>query len=79
MLQPLERIGLLATRALSAIGLAGLLVLALMTLLDGLARWLLNQPIEWSVCAISFASAAVLLAIGLCWFQRLERRLADIV
>ncbi len=46
MLQPLERLGLLATRALSAVGLAGLLVLALMTLLDGLARWLLNQPIE---------------------------------
>ena len=48
-------------------------------MISGFRAVLLNQPIEWSVCAISFASAAVLLAIGLCWFQRLERRLADIV
>ncbi|MFN5299734.1 MAG: ABC transporter permease [Planctomycetaceae bacterium] len=48
-------------------------------MISGFRAVLLNQPIEWGVCAISFASAAALLAIGLCWFQRLERRLADIV
>lgn len=47
-LSRLERFGLMATRALSALGLAGLMFLALMTLFDGLARWLLNQPIEGS-------------------------------
>ena len=42
----LERIGLAATRALSAVGLAALMLLAAMTLLDGLLRWLANRPIE---------------------------------
>ena len=45
-LQWLERLGLSATRALSALGLSALLFLAVLTLVDGLARWLLNQPIE---------------------------------
>ena len=42
----LERAGLAATRALSAAGLVALMFLAVMTLADGLARWLANQPIE---------------------------------
>lgn len=46
MLDHLERIGLAATRALSVAGLAALMVLACLTLADGLARWLANQPIE---------------------------------
>lgn len=42
----LERAGLLATRALSAAGLAALMALAAMTLADGTLRWLANRPIE---------------------------------
>lgn len=46
MLHRLERIGLAASRALSAVGLAALMLLAAMTLLDGTLRWLANKPIE---------------------------------
>ena len=46
VMRSLEKLGLGATRALSALGLTALLFLAVMTLADGLARWLLNQPIE---------------------------------
>jgi TRAP-type transport system small permease protein len=42
----LERIGFAATRALSAVGLTALMLLAAMTLVDGLLRWLANRPIE---------------------------------
>jgi TRAP-type C4-dicarboxylate transport system permease small subunit len=46
MLAALERLTLTATRALSVVGLIALMGLAAMTLLDGLLRWLANQPIE---------------------------------
>lgn len=46
MLHRLERIGLATSRALSAVGLAALMLLAGMTLLDGTLRWLANKPIE---------------------------------
>ncbi|MBM3359727.1 MAG: TRAP transporter small permease subunit [Betaproteobacteria bacterium] len=46
MLARLERAGLLATRALSVVGLVALMALAAMTLADGLMRWLANRPIE---------------------------------
>lgn len=59
----LERVGLMATRGLSAIGLAGLMVLALMTLFDGLARWLFNQPIEG---VRDLAAVIVALAVSCC-------------
>ena len=62
-LTQLERVGLMATRGLSAIGLAGLMVLALMTLFDGLARWLLNQPIEG---VRDLAAVIVALAVSCC-------------
>lgn len=62
-LQRLERIGLLATRGLSVLGLAGLMLLALMTLFDGLARWLLNQPIEG---VRDLGAVAVALAVSCC-------------
>lgn len=45
MLSSLERTALAATRALSIIGLAALMCLATMTLVDGLMRWLANRPI----------------------------------
>jgi len=46
VLARLERAGLLATRALSVVGLVALMALAAMTLTDGLMRWLANRPIE---------------------------------
>lgn len=46
MLRLSEQIALTAARALATLGLCLLLTLAAMTLADGLARWLLNQPIE---------------------------------
>jgi TRAP-type C4-dicarboxylate transport system permease small subunit len=46
MLTALERGALTATRALSVLGLIALMVLAAMTLADGIMRWLANQPIE---------------------------------
>jgi TRAP-type C4-dicarboxylate transport system permease small subunit len=46
MLAALERLTLNATRALSVVGLIGLMGLASMTLADGLMRWLANRPIE---------------------------------
>jgi len=46
VLARLERAGLLATRALSVVGLVALMALAAMTLADGLMRWLANRPIE---------------------------------
>ncbi len=63
MLQRLERVGLIATRALSVAGLMALMVLATLTLADGLARWLANQPIE-GVRDIS--GVAIALAVSCC-------------
>lgn len=46
MLLALERAALLGTRALSVVGLAALMLLAGMTLADGVGRSLFNAPIE---------------------------------
>src|SRR2546430_16857601 len=46
MLAALERLTLNAARALSVVVLIALMVLATMTLADGLLRWLANRPIE---------------------------------
>lgn len=46
LLEGFERAALAGTRALSVVGLAALMVLAAMTLADGMMRWLANQPIE---------------------------------
>ena len=59
----LERLWLTATRALSALGLSALLFLAVLTLVDGLARWLLNQPIEG---VRDVAAVAIALAVSCC-------------
>jgi len=61
--QRLERAGLVATRALSVGGLIALMVLAVMTLLDGLARWLANQPIEG---VRDVGGLAIALAVSCC-------------
>lgn len=42
----LERGALAATRVLAVLGLIALMVLAAMTLADGVMRWLANKPIE---------------------------------
>lgn len=46
MLASLERAAFTGTKALSVIGLAALLLLASLTLADGLGRWAFNAPIE---------------------------------
>lgn len=63
ILQRLERAGLAFTRALSVGGLLALMALAVLTLLDGLARWLLNQPIEG---VRDIGALAIALAISCC-------------
>jgi TRAP-type C4-dicarboxylate transport system permease small subunit len=57
----LERIGLAATRALSAVGLVALMALAAMTLADGTLRWLASKPIE-GVRDVG----AVIIAVAVC-------------
>ena len=63
VMRSLEKLGLGATRTLSALGLTALLFLAVMTLADGLARWLLNQPIEG---VRDVAAVAIALAVSCC-------------
>ena len=63
MLAWLERAGLAATRALSGAGLLALMFLAVMTLADGLARWLANQPIEG---VRDIGAVAIALAVSCC-------------
>jgi TRAP-type transport system small permease protein len=46
MLEALERLALVGTRALSVLGLTALMSLATMTIADGLMRWMANRPIE---------------------------------
>ncbi|MFN0160141.1 MAG: TRAP transporter small permease [Burkholderiales bacterium] len=80
MIAALERAALGATRALSAVGLAALLCLAAMTLADGLARWLLNAPIEGvrDVGSLIIAVAvACLLPVGLAERSHITIRVAQ--
>jgi TRAP-type transport system small permease protein len=82
MLARLERFGLVGTRALSAAGLIALMLLAALTLADGLARWLLNQPIEGvrDVGALAIAVAvACCLPVGLMERSNITIRLAEAV
>ena len=78
----LERAGLSVTRSLSAFGLFALLLLAAMTLADGLARWLLNAPIEGVRDAGSLVIAvavACLLPVGLAERSHITIRVAESV
>jgi TRAP-type transport system small permease protein len=80
MLARLERLGLVGTRALSALGLVALMILAGLTLADGLARWLANQPIEGvrDVGALAIAVAiACCLPVGLMEKSNITIRLAE--
>lgn len=80
MLASFERAGRRATRALSAIGLVALLILATLTLADGLMRWLANAPIEGvrDVGSLAIAVAvACCLPIGLAEKSNITIRLAE--
>lgn len=82
MLERLERLGLYGTRVLSAGGLVALMVLAGLTLADGLARWLVNQPIEGvrDVGALAIAVAiACCLPVGLMEKSNISIRVAESV
>jgi TRAP-type C4-dicarboxylate transport system permease small subunit len=59
----LERCALLGTRALSALGLFALMVLAFITLANGLMRWLLNQPIAG---VVDVGALAIAIAVSCC-------------
>jgi TRAP-type C4-dicarboxylate transport system permease small subunit len=64
MLRTLERTALIATRALSVVGLTALMSLAVMTIADGLMRWIANQPIEG---VRDLGGLAIALAIACCF------------
>ncbi len=59
----LERAALAGTRLLSIVGLVALMVLAFLTLANGLLRWLANQPIAG---VVDVAGLAVALAVSCC-------------
>lgn len=64
MLAALERIALGATRCLAVVGLTALMSLAVMTLADGLMRWIVNRPIEG---VRDLSGLAIALAIACCF------------
>ena len=67
----LERLALIGTRALSVVGLVALMILASITLANGLMRWLLNQPIAGVVDVGALAIAiAVSCCIPICMMER---------
>jgi lipopolysaccharide transport system permease protein len=47
--------------------------------IDGFCAALLGTALRWDVIGVSAASAGLLLVVGLFYFQRVERRFADIV
>ena len=59
----LERIALIGTRALSVLGLLALMVLAFITLANGLLRWLANQPIAG---VVDVGALAIAIAVSCC-------------
>jgi TRAP-type transport system small permease protein len=63
VLAKLESAALVSTRTLSVIGLAALMVLAFITLANGLLRWLLNQPIAG---VVDVGALAIAIAVSCC-------------
>ena len=59
----LERVALVGTRALSVLGLFALMVLAFITLANGLLRWLINQPIAG---VVDVGALAIAIAVSCC-------------
>jgi TRAP-type C4-dicarboxylate transport system permease small subunit len=62
-LAALERVALVGTRALSVLGLLALMVLAFVTLANGLLRWLFNQPIAG---VVDVGALAIAIAVSCC-------------
>jgi len=62
-LSRLERVALVSTRALSVLGLIGLMVLAFITLANGLLRWAANHPIAG---VVDVGALAVAIAVSCC-------------
>jgi len=48
-------------------------------MISGFRSALLGEPFEWPVIAVSAMAAATILAVGLFYFRRVERRFADII
>jgi len=63
LLAGLERAALVSTRALSVVGLLALMVLAFITLANGLLRWLINQPIAG---VVDVGALAIAIAVCCC-------------
>jgi TRAP-type C4-dicarboxylate transport system permease small subunit len=59
----LERTALLGTRALSVLGLIALMILAFLTLANGLLRWAINQPIAG---VVDVGALAIAIAVCCC-------------
>jgi TRAP-type C4-dicarboxylate transport system permease small subunit len=59
----LERAALIGTRALSVLGLVALMILAFITLANGLLRWLINQPIAG---VVDVGALAIAIAVSCC-------------
>jgi TRAP-type C4-dicarboxylate transport system permease small subunit len=59
----LERAALASTRALSVLGLVALMILAFLTLANGLLRWLINQPIAG---VVDVGALAIAIAVCCC-------------
>jgi TRAP-type C4-dicarboxylate transport system permease small subunit len=59
----LERAALVGTRALSVLGLFALMVLASITLANGLLRWLINKPIAG---VVDVGALALAIAVSCC-------------
>ena len=71
ILARLENIALVSTRMLSAIGLFALMVLAFITLANGMLRWLINQPIAG---VVDVGALALAIAISCCMPMALMER-----
>jgi TRAP-type C4-dicarboxylate transport system permease small subunit len=62
-LAQLEQAALFGTRALSVLGLFALMVLAFITLANGLLRWLVNKPIAG---VVDVGALAIAIAVSCC-------------
>lgn len=59
----LERVAIIGTRALSVLGLFALMVLAFITLANGLLRWAFNSPIAG---VVDVGGLAIAIAVSCC-------------
>jgi lipopolysaccharide transport system permease protein len=48
-------------------------------LIEGFRSAFLDRPFDWPALAVSFAVALALFLIGVAYFEKVERRFADII